>query len=374
VRGPYRGDMSAADFEAAGLYDPRAPGAAERLALLEWLASQGATLAQMVAAARHRSLTALAADMKVRPGPRFGARRVAATSGLTAEQVMALSLAIGLPPADADDPVYTDGDAATFRAFKTATSLFGEPATRQFVRVVGSSLARIAEAGVSLFQVNVEGPLRASGGTDLDLAKQNVRAIESLAEVREMLQVVFTAHMERAINFLRLSRDRRSVDTARLAVGFVDLVGFTTLAHRLSPAELAEVIERFEETAYDVATAHDGRVVKLIGDEVMFVTNTASAACDIALTLFERFAGDPAVTPRGGLAYGELLLRGGDYYGPVVNLAARVAQIAVPNELLATTELAASVVAAPFRVEPAGRRLLKGFDEPVALASVTRPR
>jgi adenylate cyclase len=365
--------MTAADFEAAGLYDPRAPAAAERLALLEWLASQGATIAQMVTAARERSLTALAADMKVRPGPRFSAREVAASRGLTVEQVMGLSLAIGLPPLDADDPIYSASDAATFTAFGTATALFGEASTRRFVRVVGSSLARIAEAAVSLFQVNVEGPLRASGGTDLDLAKENVRAIDSLGEVREMLQVVFMGHMERAINFLRLSRQRRSVDTVRLAVGFVDLVGFTTLSQNLSPSELAKVIERFEETAYDVATARDGRVVKLIGDEVMFITNHASAACDIALTLFERFAGDTAVTPRGGLAFGDLLLRGGDYYGPVVNLAARVAEIAVPNELLATTELAASVTAAPFRLEPAGRRLLKGFDEPVALASVTRP-
>ena len=141
----------------------------------------------------------------------------------------------------------------------------------------------------------------------------------------------------------------------------------------MSPRELAAVIERFaEETAYDVATARDGRVVKLIGDEVMFVTVDPAAACDIGLTLFERFADDVAVTPRGGLAYGDLLLRGGDYYGSVVNLAARVAQIAVPNELLVTIDMAAALAGAPMRVEPAGKRMLKGFDEPVALASVGR--
>jgi adenylate cyclase len=74
--------------------------------------------------------------------------------------------------------------------------------------------------------------------------------------------------------------------------------------------------------------------VKLIGDEVMFVTRDPAAACDIALELFERVAGDPNVTPRGGIAFGELLLRAGDYFGPIVNLASRVAQIAVPSELL----------------------------------------
>jgi adenylate cyclase len=140
----------------------------------------------------------------------------------------------------------------------------------------------------------------------------------------------------------------------------------------MTPKELAAVIERFEETAYDVATERDGRVVKLIGDEVMFVTIDPAAACDIALTLFERFAEDRSVTPRGGLAYGELLLRGGDYYGPIANLAARVAQIAVPNEILMTMAMADAVAGAGFAIEPAGKRMLKGFDEPVALASVSR--
>ena len=45
------------------------------------------------------------------------------------------------------------------------------------------------------------------------------------------------------------------------------------------------------------------------------------------------------MTPRGGLALGEMLTRGGDYYGPVVNLASRVADLAVPREILVTAEL-----------------------------------
>jgi len=74
-------------------------------------------------------------------------------------------------------------------------------------------------------------------------------------------------------------------------------------------------VERFEALAGDAVAARDGRVVKLVGDAVMFVAVDPSAACDIALALLERFAGDPAVTPRGGLAEGRLLARGGDYYG-----------------------------------------------------------
>jgi len=112
--------------------------------------------------------------------------------------------------------------------------------------------------------------------------------------------------------------------------------------------------------------------VKLIGDEVMFVVRDPAAACEVALTLVDRFANDPAVTPRGGLAWGDILYRGGDYYGPTVNLAARVAQIAVPGELLVTTDVAAHADGDAVHFEPAGKRMLKGFDEPVPLLAVTR--
>jgi adenylate cyclase len=140
----------------------------------------------------------------------------------------------------------------------------------------------------------------------------------------------------------------------------------------MSPHELGVTIERFEETAHDVVTARGGRVVKLIGDEVMFVGLDAAAACDAALALLEHFEGDPSVTPRGALATGEPVIRGGDYYGPVVNLASRVAQLAVPKELLVTAEVAAASHGATLRFEPAGKRMLKGFDEPIVLLAVER--
>jgi class 3 adenylate cyclase len=364
--------MTARDFEAAGLYDRRSPHAAERLELLEWLVARGVSLEQMVAAERAHVLSGLAGDLALRPGPRMSARELAARHGLDLDDVMQFSLALGLPPPSPDVPVYTEEDVRSFVTAQGGSAFFGRTATMRFSRVVGSSLARIAEAAVSLFQVNVEDPLRRAGQTELTLAQQNLRAIESLDMVRMLMRAVLDAQMETAIRRFREARPRASGDTANMAVGFVDMVGFTTFAHRASVAELADVVGRFEDAAYDIAASRDGRVVKLVGDEVMFVTRNPAAACDVALALFERFAGDPAVMPRGGIAAGEVLVRGGDYYGPIVNLAARVAQIAVPHELLVTAELARAVAGAPLRIEPAGKRMLKGFEDPVGLASVTR--
>jgi class 3 adenylate cyclase len=363
--------MDSAELEAAGLYDPKAPNAAERLELLEWLAARGATVARMVQAAREGSLTGLAGDLVLRPGGRYTLAETAERAGLPAERVRELSLAVGLP-ATADEAVYTDDDVDTFRSFTSSMSLFGAVPVLRFVRTIGWSLARIAEAAVSVFIVNVEGPMRQRGKSERALAEANLRAIEALAAVQALIHSLFLTHMEAAIRRFRRARLAATVDTVHMTVGFVDLVGFTTLSRRMPARELAGLVERFEETAHDVVTTRGGRVVKLIGDEVMFVALDAAAACDAALALFEHFAGDPSVTPRGALASGELVVRGGDYYGPIVNLAARVAQIAVPNEMLVTAEVAAETASPTLRFEPAGKRMLKGFDEPIALLAVER--
>jgi adenylate cyclase len=363
-----------AEYEAAGLYDPGAPNAAERFELLEWLTARGVTIEQMVHAKRPgATLTGLAADLMLNPGAHLRLAEVAARAGVTPDQVQDIRRAVGLQPTDPAEPRFADDHVQSFIAFEVGTRLFGDQATRRFGRVMGSSLARIAEAVVSMFLVNIEGPLRESHGSELELAQANLRAIEAAQVVPAALQAIFRDHLEESIRRLRLARDGESIDTVRLAVGFVDLVGFTTLSRRVEARELAAVIERFEDTAHDVATRRGGRVVKLIGDEVMFVALDADAACDIALTLVERFADDAAVTPRGGLAYGLLLIRGGDYYGPIVNLAARLAELAVPNELLVTPEVAAQARGQQLRFEPAGKRLPKGFDAPIALLTLERP-
>lgn len=364
--------MTAREFQAAGLYDPTSPNAAERLELLEWLAGRGASLEQMVEAQRNDVLPSLAGDLFLRPGPHLSARDVAARAGVDVDYIMKLALAGGLPPKSPDDPVFNESDVRVFAASVGGPLLFGEERALRFTRVVGSSLARIAEAAVSMFQVAVEEPSRTAGRSELELGKQSLQGIESLGIVRMLLQDLFTSQVATAIRRFREARPRRSADTAVMAVGFVDLVGFTTLAHRVSTAELAAVVERFEDAAYDIAAVHDGRVVKLVGDEVMFVTRDPAAACDVALELVERFTGDASVTPRGGIAYGELLVRGGDYYGPLVNLAARLAQIAVPSELLVAAAVAAAASTSGLRFEPAGKRMLKGFDDPVPLLTVSR--
>ena len=75
---------------------------------------------------------------------------------------------------------------------------------------------------------------------------------------------------------------------------------------------------------------------------------------------------------RGAVAFGPVLQRAGDYYGPVVNLASRVAELAVPYEILVTEELVHAAEHWSLAFKPAGRRMLKGFEEPVSLWELQR--
>src|SRR5438067_7592158 len=150
-----------------------------------------------------------------------------------------------------------------------------------------------------------------------------------------------------------------------LPVGFVDLVGSTPMASRLSTSELGAALAAFEATASDIVVEKGGRIVKLIGDEIMFTTTEPAVALAIAAELVHAFEHHPVLPGvRAGLSYGQVLTRYGDCFGPVVNLAARVVGVADPGAVV----MAADVPANGWKVEPLGPHTLKGFDAPVELA------
>ena len=110
--------------------------------------------------------------------------------------------------------------------------------------------------------------------------------------------------------------------------------------------------------------------MKFIGDEIMVAATDPAAGVRILGDLVDAFT-DDGTQPRGGMVFGEVLFRHGDYYGPVVNLAARLVDAAIPGEALVDR----SVVEAlkdddDLTFEPAGRRMLKGFDVPVGVWSL----
>jgi len=364
--------VDVADWERAGLYDPSAPDAADRLELLTYLATQGMNLDDLLAAEARGSLHAALSDSRIRPGRPISVDEVSAAVGISSDLLRKVTLAAGVPLNDKD---YREDDFETFRLFAGAAALFGEKPVLQFTRVMGSSLARIADAALLLFLVNIEGPLRQEGAGDLPLAQAAETATESLQQIPAVMDGLFRLHVQAAIARQRVANDSKQYPGAfLLAVGFVDLVGFTPFSQDLELADLADFVEEFESRANEVVVTRGGRVVKHIGDEVMFITTDPSAACEIALKLVESFAADRRVLPHAGIAFGPVVARGGDFYGSVVNIASRIADLAVPGELLVTEAVEQESTDDELEFTPAGRRMLKGFAEPVALSAVTRSR
>jgi adenylate cyclase len=368
--------MEPADYQEAGLYDPAAEDADERLELLKYLAAAGITLEEMVEADATKSLFSAAADRLAQPAEPITLREIARRAQLDEDLVQEAWLAVGLGPVDLDDARFDADDVETFVSFGLAAEVFGKEAILQFTRQAGSSMARLAEAGHASFMRDLQGPLAAQGAREKDIAEAYLRGTLASQTVPGVLRTFYRQHWVEGLRRFRRARTGvAGFDTVRLAVGFVDLVGYTPLTRQLPTDELTRVIAEFEARAFDVVTTRDGRVVKLIGDEVMFSALDAVAACEIALELFETVGRDAGITPRGGLAVGELLVRAGDYYGPVVNLASRIADLAVPDEILVTTDVHDEVLktdVAGFRFDPAGRRMLKGFDDPVELFALAR--
>ncbi|MDQ3107344.1 MAG: adenylate/guanylate cyclase domain-containing protein, partial [Actinomycetota bacterium] len=167
----------------------------------------------------------------------------------------------------------------------------------------------------------------------------------SLDTQSRLLDYVWRRHLQAATRRRLLSDGGRSDrPTVRLAVGFADLVGFTALSQQVSDVELARVVDRFEALAFDEVARHGGRVAKMIGDEVMFVGDDVAAALEAALALADAYADDDVLSDvRVGLAWGDVLAREGDYYGPVVNLASRMVNIALPGAVVISEAVHAEV-------------------------------
>ena len=210
----------------------------------------------------------------------------------------------------------------------------------RLARLLGGSSSRIAEAQSAVLE-DVLSQLGSVG--PLDSPANRLAALQT-PEASQLLDVFETSllYVWRRHLFAALARwVGADDDQAELAVGFADISGFSAMSKRLHTAELAEVIERFEAQAIDVVSAHDGRVVKFIGDEAFYVVDDVPTAVDVALELCERMAeGDDPIPLHCGIAQGPTVTIGGDVFGNTVNLAKRLTTVARRNKVVLTKEAA----------------------------------
>lgn len=335
-----------------------------------YLRELGATDPEIDEMAAERNLPGLASDLVLRvKGTMTPEEAVTELGDLDVAFLVEAYRLLGIT-VHPGERVLNEGDVSLLRLVVDPISpvIFGGGGD-DLLRVVATSLSRIADAVVSLYVQQVETGFDESHveSSSLEWVRMNAATTELGLQFANTLGTLFRHHLREAIRRQRASQSS-TPDRAlsRVAVGFVDLVGFTPLSRSLPARALLDLVRRFETTAFDVAAAQGGRVVKHIGDEIMFVALDADTGARIAMQLVSAFGND--IHPRGGMSFGDVLAVHGDYYGPVVNLASRLTDGAVPGEVLVDAATREALADAP--CEPAGRRMLKGFDEPVTVFSL----
>lgn len=312
------------------------------------------------------NLGAVSADLNLRgTGRRLTFAEAAERQGIDPDHARRAWRALGFSEPPPDEPALTEAEAELLGFIDNFSVLEPENAL-QLLRVMGSSVARMADAAVAALRLYFEVPIVSSGGSYTDvtvaygeLTDQLVPAATEAIEVLLRRNIALAALQE-------WGTDREATSTtARLVVGFADMVGYTAMARSLPTRELVATIGTFEREVVDLVTDHGGRVVKLIGDEVMFVMADPADACHLALALAAEFTAHAVVPPlRVGLAAGEVLTRDGDYYGRVVNAASRLVELADPGGVVVSDGVC-ELLGGAFATEALPPTRVKGYDEPV---------
>jgi class 3 adenylate cyclase len=333
--------------------------------LEEFLVSLGATPEDLIENAE--DLPGLASVLFMRPGSeRLSLREIAERAGVTMADAASFWRAAGLAEVDPDAKVSSDAEVAVLQAMTAARVLFGEEAMIQLSRVIGSSMARIADAAVSMFLVNLERPLH-DDRTDIAMtvARANRDAGMLIPSLVDAVEVLLRRHLMAARRSLLAVQVEGGTETQRLAIGFIDLVGSTALAQNHTLAEWGASLSEFEQITHDLIIASGARLVKLIGDEVMYATSNPDAAVAVARALTGALRSHARLPPvRAGLAFGNVMTRDGDCFGPVVNVAARAVKLAEPSQVVLSAEFRNALTDAS-ALQSLGFRSVKGIDEPL---------
>lgn len=312
-------------------------------------------------------------------------REVASRVGLSLYSARKLWRALGMPNFTDDDLAFTESDLEHLKAMPRLVreGVLTEEAAISVTRAIGQMTDRMV---VWQVEALVEDMISSEGMTDAEARVALLGRIPALIEpLEEMLVYSWRRQLTAGVQRLALraqkglesseegrdgTEDDAPLPLAR-AVGFADLVSYTSLSRRMNERTLAQLVQRFENRCSEIITVGGGRLVKTIGDEVLYIAETPAAGAQISLALAKEFAEDEILPEcRVAMVWGRVLSRLGDIYGPTVNLAARLTAIAAPGQVL-VDDVTANALSGDerFVLEPQQPEMVRGFGEihPVAL-------
>ena len=310
-------------------------------------------------------------------------RDVSAKAAVSLRSARKFWHALGFPNVEDEDTVFTEADLIALQSVAglVRDGVFDEPTALAMTRAFARTTDRLAVWQTQLMAEamgelsrTTETTEAAEAGDDPDTTRAvpdpataraaAVKLADIADDLEPLLIYAWRRHLSAAISRM-VSDSEPTQDHSGVVrcVGFADLVSFTRLVRRLSERELARVVQRFEALASDVVTAHGGRVIKTVGDEVLFVAMGAAPAAAIALDLVQAMAEDDVLPDlRVGMASGQVVSRLGDVFGTTVNRASRLTAVARPRTVLVDDALAASLAnISGFEMSPLRRRTMRGI-------------
>ncbi|GAA3931043.1 adenylate/guanylate cyclase domain-containing protein [Actinomadura viridis] len=303
-------------------------------------------------------------------GPlRYTRKQVEERSGIPDEDARRIWQALGFPAPPDDEVAFTDGDVAALLEIRDLLGhdLVDEDMVLRLSRAVGQTMGRLASWLGDVWLQKLSERLPPDEPMTEEAVVAALAATEELRPAFERLLMhgwrrqLAAAGMRAAGSTAGATADP-AAGVARLAVGFADIVSFTRRSRSMEGAALAEFVERFESTTTDIVAAQGGRVVKTLGDEVLFVAEEPTAAAEIGLEVAGRCEEDPDFPQvRVGLAYGEVILRLGDVFGTPVNMAARLTATAYPGTVLIDSDLAGALPHGAYAPSSLRPRALQGL-------------
>lgn len=303
---------------------------------------------------------------------------VAAGAGISDDDARRLWRALGFPDAT-NQPAFTARDQVALElvARTVAESEIDFETMLRLTRAIGHTVSRLADWQMA----TVTTSLKEFSHADLS-SPTAIRAALELIEGQvphfdQLLVYAWRRHLAAAVSRVdMLASTEEDLHVPQATVGFADLVSFTALSNELDEHEIGDLVEVFETRCSDVIADHNGRVIKTLGDSVLFLESDPVQAIDIALDIIAVIGGDERLPDvRLGLATGPVVLRMGDVYGPPVNLAARFTAVARRNRVIIDDRTAELLPRADFETRPLPARPIRGFGdvEPVTVRR-TRPR
>lgn len=285
-------------------------------------------------------------------------REVAAGAGLSLLSARKLWRALGFPNLGDEDVAFTEKDQIALNTVVdlVRTGKLTEEAAISVTRAIGQMTDRMV---VWQIEALVEDMVHQQGVSDAVARKRLVSQLPSLVDaLEEMLVYSWRRQLSAGVQRLAVraeaglasseegregDEDDAPLPLAR-AVGFADLVSYTSLSRRMNEKTLAQLVQRFENKCAEIISVGGGRLVKTVGDEVLYIAETPAAGAEISLALSQAFNEDEILPQaRVAMVWGRILSRLGDIYGPTVNLAARLTALADPGTVLVDSMTAAAL-------------------------------